>query len=88
MGKSFTLCRVSLKIVWVFGHFAGVISAFLNILYNLFCGAVLDITAPGVIQFGSVTGFYVLPALATLTLPIHLITDAVMLLAIPRYAVQ
>jgi hypothetical protein len=138
MEKSFTLSRVSLKKALVAGLLAGVIIALLNNLYNLFCGAVLGISAPGVIHVGSVTGSSVVPALlagvfyyllarftrrpgliftvvivvctllsmggplqpvlpdgspapagfATLTMPMHLVAGAVMLLVIPRYAAR
>ncbi|HEX8531283.1 MAG TPA: DUF6069 family protein [Cytophagales bacterium] len=136
MEKVLTLKRVSVKNALVAGLLAGVVIAVLNNLYNLFCGAVLGISAPNVIHVGSVTGSSVVPALlaglfyyllarftrrpglifavvvvvftllslggplqpalpdgspspagfATLTIPMHLIAGAVMLLVIPRYA--
>ncbi len=138
MEKSLSFSPVSLKKALVAGLLAGVIIALLNNLYNLFCGAVLDISAPGVIHVGSVTGSSVVPAVlagvfyyllarftrrpgliftvvvvvftllsmggplqpvlpdgspapagfATLTVPMHLIAGAVMLLVIPRYAAR
>ncbi len=138
MENAFALKRISFKKALVAGLLAGVVIALLNNLYNLFCGAVLDISAPNVIHVGSVMGSSVVPALlagvfyyllarftrrpglifnvvvvvftllsmggplqptlpdgspvpagfTTLTVPMHLIAGAVMLLVIPRYAAR
>jgi Na+/proline symporter len=63
MEKVLALKRVSVKTALVAGLLAGVVIAVLNNLYNLFCGAVLGISAPNVIHVGSVTGSSVVPAL-------------------------
>jgi hypothetical protein len=63
MEKALALKPVSVKNALVAGLLAGVVIAVLNNLYNLFCGAVLGISAPNVIHVGSVTGSSVVPAL-------------------------
>ena len=62
MEKAFTLKRVSVKNALVTGLLAGVASALLNNLYNLFCASALDISVPAVIHVGSITGASVVPA--------------------------